>query len=846
MSERTPSRRPAIFTIAPGLPFVDALALGILDRLGGRREALADVRVLLPTRRAARSLSEAFLRHSGGKPTLLPRLVPIGDVDEDEIILAEPSSDGATAPFDLPPAITPLRRKLLLTRLVRAFEGRNVPPDQAARLADELGRLLDAVAIERLSFAKLKTLVPEDYAKHWQATLDFLRIITERWPEILADEGAIDAADRRNQALDAQTKLWLDSPPTTPVIAAGSTGTMPATVALLAVVARLPQGAVVLPGLDRDADDATWKAILDPDRPAITHPQHAMAKLLDRLRVDRRDVASWPAPGFADAGLIETTPERSLVIAQALRPAAVPATPLPGAPLGRGMRGVRRVDCPGPEEEATVVALVLRQALETEGKTAALVTPDRALARRVAAELRRFGIEIDDSAGIPLAHTPPGAFLRLVARMAGENFAPVALLSALKHPFAALGRAPGEFRAMVRALEIAALRGPRPAGGLAGLRAALGTRDDELPGFLAAIETAADHIIDVTTRPLVALGDLVRAHIAFAERLATSDAEPGPKRLWHGEAGEAAAFFVSELVEAADALEPIDADRYPALFDALLEGHVVRPRYGRHPRLNIWGLLEARLQRPDLVVLGGLNECTWPPEAEANPWMSRPMLTAFGLPTPERRIGIAAHDFVQAFAAPEVVLTRAERVEGTPTVPSRWLLRIETLLRGSASETISRPGTWLAWQRLIDAPAAIQPSKPPEPRPPLAARPRRLSVTQIEVWMRDPYAIYARHVLGLNALDPIDADPTAADYGTVIHDALYAFVKAHPDRLPDDALARLIALGRDAFQPWVGRPVSAFWWPRFERIAAWFIEHEQERRTQIAQRFAEVKGRLVV
>lgn len=830
---------PNVQTIAPGTPFVDALAAGILERFGSVPDQLAQVTVLLPTRRACRSLREAFLRRSGGTPLLLPQMTPLGDVDEDELSLAGWEGIGAGNSFEAPTAVSSLKKQLLLTRLVMAFEKGHTTVDQAARLAGELGVLLDQVQTERLSLDALSNLVPEvqNLSKHWQITLSFLKILTDLWPEALAEQGCVDQALRRNLLLEAQAELWRSQPPKHPIIAAGSTGSIPATADLLKVVAQLPKGEVVLPGLDRDADDITWQA-LEP-----SHPQFGMAQLLEFLEIERADVGNWNAPD-----VVSTNPARSQLINRALLPAEATdqwkeQTALDDAALA----GISVVDCPGPQEEAGVIALIMRRRLEEDGETAALVTPDRGLARRVAAELSRWGIEVDDSAGVPLAQTPPGAFLRLTARMASEGLAPVPLLAALKHPLASGGLLTVAFRARVRELELAVLRGPRPAAGIGGLETALGAKRDTFEDVLTPLEKATRPFMELLagTHPL---RDFLKAHVGMAEHLATTDASSGSAMLWVGEAGENAAGFVAELADAAPDLAPVPGYAYPALLDTLMAGRAVRPRYGQHPRLNIWGLMEARLQHADVVILGGLNEGTWPPEAPANPWMSRPMLGTFGLPQPERRIGLTAHDFTQAFAASEVVLTRSVRVEGTPAVPSRWLLRLENLLGKTNAQTLHNNGAkWIYRQTLLDAANEKFDIDPPAPTPPVSARPRKLSVTQVETWMRDPYGVYARHILKLKALKVLDANPGAADYGTFIHEALDAFLQKFGQAVPEDAYEQLLEIGRNAAADHLNRPgVRAFWWPRFERIAAWFVETERARRGDIKSIASEVLGDHVI
>jgi ATP-dependent helicase/nuclease subunit B len=858
-----------LYTIPLGAAFVDALAAGVLTECDGAPLTLARYTILLPTRRACRALREAFLRVTGGRPLLLPRMQAIGDVEPGIASFGEALGIERA---DLAPAIAETRRLLLLARRILAWNAAReagsrteMTPDHAVRLADELARLIDRVQTERLSFDALATLAPLELAEHWQRTLDFLQLVTRDWPEMLQAEGCLDPAERRNGLLQGLAESWEARPPSGPVIAAGSTGSVPATADLFAVIARLPQGRVVLPGLDRQADTETWDAI----RLDQTHPQYGMARLLDRLEIDRAAVRDWPIAAehrHAAAGA------RTALLAEALRPAETTDRWQALGGLATAARkalrsaddgaSLTRVVCAGDKEEGEVIALLLRHALETDGKTAALVTPDRRLARRVAASLGRWGIAIDDSAGMPLDRTAPGVFFRQVAEVVAEGFAPVALLSLVKHPLAATGMAPATLRRAARLLERWVLRGPKPAAGLGGLRNAVqaamtADREVDRPDAEAAAEmyrlidalaAALEPMAALWHVPSVAFAAIVEAHIRAAEAFAASADETGPVRLWSEEAGEALAEFLNGLLRAGDALPPIPPASYPDMLEALMAGQAVRPRYGRHPRLHIWGPLEARLQQADLVVLGGLNEGVWPGDPAPDPWMSRPMQGKFGLPLPERRIGLAAHDFVQLAAAREVVLTRAEKTDGTPTVPSRWLLRLETVLKGCGLADDFAPDTsWLGLQRGLIAVDGHCPVDAPAPRPPVAARPRRLSVTRVETWMRDPYSIYAREILRLRPLDPLESDPGAADRGTIVHAALDRFLRDCPGALPADALDRLLAIGREVFAETIDRPaVRAFWWPRFARIAAWFVDREREGRAQVAASRTEVSGKYEI
>lgn len=809
-----------VFTIGIDRRFVDDLARGVLAQHGSDRLALADTLILVPTRRAVRALREAFLRASGGAPTILPRIAPLGDIDEGESIAGETFGSGGEA-LALPPAIDPAEREALLSRLVAAFrddQGERIAQSaaQALKLARELGSLLDELAIEGVAFAKLEDIVDGNFASHWRRTLAFLAIIGEAWPAELAARGQIDALERRSRLIRAQAARWLAAPPTTPVIAAGSTGSQPATRALLAAIAAAPNGAVVLPGLDRELDDESW------DKLDATHPQFGLRELLGALDIERRDVPEWPGSTGDSA--------RRALVGELMRPAET--SEFWSRPELSTLDHVARVDCATPHQEAVVIALALREALQEPRRTAALITPDRDLARRVAAELRRWQIDIDDSAGAPLADTPPATLLRALCAAVDGGFGPVDLLALLKHPLCSLGLPRAQLLDAARRLDRKCLRGLKPTAGFTALRAQIAKLT---PGERAPVDDLIDRLGTATAdlcdlfiaKKGASPAAFLDATIASAETLA------GVDTLWRGEAGEALAETLADLRAAWRDSPAIQGGEWPALFAAMLAPAMIRPRYGRHPRLFIWGPLEARLQRADLLVLGGLNDGTWPPAVETGPWLNRPMRAALGLPQPERRIGLSAHDFASALAAEHVLLTRAEREGNAPTVASRWLARLDALLGADPVPAyIQRGQRYIDWAEAIDRPDGYKPWSRPEPRPPLEARPTRLSVSSVEQWRRDPYGLYARRILHLKRLDPLEAELGAADRGSALHEALNEFLKTHPSGiLPPDAVALFEAVGEKHLGELLTAPAErAFWWPRFRRLARWFVATENSRR----------------
>jgi ATP-dependent helicase/nuclease subunit B len=889
--------KPRVLSIPAGVSFAETLAAELLRQVEGDPLKLSEMIVLLPNRRACRTMQEAFLRRAigpdRGGASLLPRLMPIGDLDSEDLTVLGGAMFGEAA--DIPPAIGDLKRRMLLARLIMAARkdgpGRGglragtIRLDQATQLAAELARLLDQVETERKDLSALEGLVPENLAQHWQLTINFLDILRRAWPDILAEEGAIDPADRRNRLLDLQRELWRAAPPATPIIAAGSTGSIPAAADLMHTIGHLPQGAVYLPGLDRAPSDEDWQAIAED----ASHPQYGLAHLLKRFEITRDEVADValltpmtfearapiPSPSLGDgkgwsassrARTHRESGTRTEIVSAALLPAdrthswKERGEQLLPLAVGAAMAGVQRIDCQSEREEAQVIAIALRRFIaENDEGVAALVTPDRRLARRVTGELKRWRIEIDDSAGQPLSQTAPGAYLLALCEAAAAEWAPIPLLALLKHPLAAAHRAPVSLRRSARRLDRRVLRGPRPAPGWDGLRQAIEARRRDEHAPLSAIEAAKlEKIVGALERATAPMADWIipkapaerlRAVVAAAEALAATDEESGVQRLWRDEAGEALSDFVHDALQSFPGLPDVAAEDFSALMLELLSGVPVRPRYGRHPRLFIWGPLEARLQQADLLVLGSLNEGTWPGESAIDPWLNRPMRQGFGLPAPERKIGLSAHDFQQAMGAPKVLLTRAERVDGAPTVPSRWLLRLDAFLSCAGSGLAS--DAHALERRLahaIDRPDKVEAGKRPMPRPGGARRPSKLSVTQVEAWRRNPYAIYARHILRLKALEPLDQDPGAADLGEGVHAALHQFTSKFPHALPTDALELLRAEGEAAFQKWLDRPnVWAFWQPRFQRIAAWWIAQERDRRTPLMTAIAtEVDGTLDV
>ncbi|KTE08239.1 PD-(D/E)XK nuclease family protein [Sphingopyxis sp. H115] len=837
--------KPTVFSIPVQRAFADALAAGLVDRYADGALGLAQGLILLPSNRARSAVQAAFVR-VGGAGMLMPRLVVIGDADLDESVAL------ALDPIDeidvIPPAIDALKRRLMLAALI---EKHNPPGEDTIRgaaafkLAEGLARVIDQLHYEEIAPARLGEVGEAlgDLAGHWQASWQRLRLLVEQWPTVLAATGHIDRADRRNRLLHRVSDGWRAAPPARFVVAAGVTTAAPAIARLLRTVADMERGMAVLPGLDIDMAEGEWEALGSTrsvpekprERPLETHPQYHLKLLIDRMGVSRDEVMEWPAASPFD-GPDAREPFLSLLFA----PAAYTARWQRVGDVSAGIAGLRGAVFADDGQEAQGIALMMRHALETPARTAALVTPDRGLAERVASALLRWDIEVDDSAGRPLGQLPPGTLLLALANLAAR-FDPARLLAVLGHPLVRKGETRRDWLDQVRRLDLLLReRGLTPGwDGVSARIAAFAARKDEaadLAGWWAAVADGLGSLL----APFGTGAPVPPATLLAA--LQTALGWLAGEAVWAGPAGrQLADLFERWLLARGDGPTLVAAEDFPATLTDLIGSENVRPPYGGHPRLFIWGLLEARLQRADLMILGGLDEGRWPQATSPDAWLAPGIRHLLGLPAPERQQGAAAHDFAGALAGREVVVTRARRSGGDPAVASRFWLRLSALAGELPEARLDgQPVTALA-ATLDVPPGASEPAAKPHPAPPAAARPDAISVTGVDQLARDPFAFYAAKILRLSELDQLSSGPDAKWFGTRIHRLLEDWQRAG---MTDAALeTELAALEAD---PALDALARAFWLPRIMPSLRWAAETVWAARGERWPVAAEVRGAMVV
>ena len=827
-----------IYYIEAGEPFLSVLVDGIDKHLTYKNLQLKDSTIYLPNRRAVTSLKEAFLNYYNKRALLMPTILPIGDLDDQELMFELAESKNFSSFESLPP-MPNIQRRLLLTKLVLAVEKDNCSLVEASQLAFMLGKFIDQVQTDRLSFDNLDNLVPNKYSEHWQKTLNFLKIVGKEWPNIIQELGFSDPIERRNQLLINQIQSWSESPPQGLVVAAGSTGSIPATADLLCCIEQLPNGVVILPGLNVDTIRESHKK-LEP-----THPQYFMDKLLTKMDVKCHQLKSWGSTDNNNASC-----ERRKLVKLALDDLPSGNNKININHISKNvLQDLEYVECNNIEDEAGIIALMIRESLEIRDSNTAFITPNRQLARRVISKLLRWDIVADDSGGIPLSNTGIGTFLISTAEMVIADFSPINFLIACKHTLAGCNLENKKLKKLLRDIEIDFLRNHKNLNGLDRLISLIPEDNIETLSMLNRLKEISSKFAQIVKCKNTSLSKLIESHLEFCEHFAETDSTPGLNRLWGSEEGQACSDFIADFHKNSSVFEDFSPIDYVPLLKSLLSETVFRSSLPAHPRLQIWGPLEARLQEVGLLILGGLNEGVWPSEIPIDPWMNKQMGLEFGLSAPEGRIGLSAHDFAQAFCAPKIKLTRSRTSDGASTLKSRWIWQIEQKLEAFGYSLSSEKNVWNQWLYLLDKPKNIIPAEPPQPRPPIDSRPEKLTVTEIEKWMRDPYSIYAKHILRLKPLKTLHEIPTFTDFGNIVHGVFNEFLKQFP--LYNQSLDKsfyinfLTQCGKKYINNIGYFPeISVFWESRIIQIYNWFIDKELSTKDPIKDRKTEVLGKI--
>lgn len=718
--------------------------------------------VLLPSRRAKRQFIEELYLLSSNKTFILPQVSTLRDWVTQADHLAS----------SLPPPVSLFERELHFIQLLKP----HVPEEiHVAHFAESLASLYDEFILAEASFERIKNLIPDAFAVHWQENLKYLKIIKDQWPYFLTKIGRSDPSVYFIEKLNARVEEWQQNPPQFPIIVAGLEVDIPGVRRLIETIRHLPQGKIYQEDVWQQAEEKTILSLVEA------------------------------SPLSFQEGILQEVP-----VTQKLS-------------LG---------EFDSLEEEARGIALLMRERLEDPNKIIALVTPLRALAQRVIFELSRWNLQVDDSYGKNLGELPLGLFLRLSLKCILKDFESISFLSLLKHPFTS-----PSYKKYAGKLEIQHLRGKIFTGNFLQLLREV-PRGTELFRFLISLQEGATSLEQGLRQKMFLLKDLIEAHLQFVEMLSENTLEQQRGYIE----------FKEQLKGLEGALKnlKIKGSDYPLVLEKLLNQITLRPLYGSHPRLHIWGPLEAQLQAVDCIIIGGMNEKNWPGSYKQSAWLNESMRNRLGLQTRAEWYALKKRLWNNLLKAPEVILTRSLREEGQLESASRWWMELTATLKTKKKYEghVLNPA-YQQWGQYLDHPLEKSLISRPAPCPPLAARPRTLSVTQIETWIRDPYSIYAREILKLKPLAPLEPALGAALFGVMIHQVLEIFFKQGYDVQDPQAYNLLHEIGKNIFGESLNHPVvSSFWWTRFSRLISWFLEVEQPLAS--IKRVVEVRGEILL
>lgn len=901
-------RAPNIATIAPGAGFLPTFAKALLNGelfpsfsyQPDHPHRFAKARIYVPTRRAARALRSEFADQIGRGSVILPEIRPLGDHDE-ELDFFKPTIGGD---LDQLEPISKIQSTLILGELIFAWKNalpkifsrqlKSVPlvapanPADALWLAQELLGLIETAESEEKTLTLIDQIDAADHAEWWQLTLEFLKIAREFWPARLSELGKQSQAKYQISALDRQTEYLNHEGFSGPVIVAGSTGSLPATARLISLVSKLENGLVVLPGLDQKMTAEQWQSIyekadiksgiVESDHLASIviqgHPQYGLARLLSRMEMGVSDIGHIKELG-------QITPEldkRQSIVSKAMLPVVHTDAWSDEGEFSEqeeqsAMAGVTLIEADNEREEATAIAASIRLALEpgdVEKPNVALVTPDRNLARKVSIELTRYGIDADDSGGLPLLQTQLGTLVSLLVEILLKQPDKAAFASLLKHPLALFGLSQEQSLQAASIIERIILRGKKTPLKTKTIRAEieqcfeelaearhvpmwrkyLSDDDKEIALQLASkIEQAfapllADQMDDEVEPGKLKLppAEWAKRTILVLEQITCS--EDNTYDVWDSEAGIQLVNTLDEIRSCPSSIE-VSGHDWADMLEPLLGGQVVKPKAGKHPRVMIWGALEARLQSVDTLIMAGLNEGTWPSVSSNDPFLSRTMKSEIGLEPPERRLGLSAHDFQMGMGTKNVILSRALKSDGAPSVASRWVQRLLTLMSEQTAIDIRARGKKLvSYTKPSKSDNLAKSAQRPEPKPPEKYQPISYSFSEVSLLRRDPYAIYAKRILRLDRLEDFASEPDLRERGTLYHAIIERFYENELSHEPEDAYRQLVSITNSEFDmSELPTEISFVWKHRFMQVAQSLIDWEYARAPEVRSRRVELSAR---
>lgn len=799
-----------IYSIPFSLPFLGTVSEYLLNQ--NSHFPLSEWTIYLPTRRACSVLENALFEKSDKKSLILPRLVPLGEVNPEELSLLSP--EGAAEVALLPPVISAARRRILLASLIEKFQYADhfMPFDQALRWSDNLMNLLDEMRTHGIDLKALKEGIPfTGPGEHWERVQKFLNLISDYWDRILEEEKCIEGVTWQKRLMEVQADILENKKPSLPIMVAGSLGTIPSTLRLIEVISRLPHGVIILPGFQRGLK----KEALSP-----RHAQFFLYRLLSKLEISEEEVRDWN---------VEEERSGSLFLEKIFDPLSLTQQNRSFLSISN----IEYIEASNQGEEARLIGVAIRQALEEGKKKILCISGDQNLLSRISAELEFWNLSILPQQTQSLLETPLGTFLHLAALWVSAPFPATVIAAIFKHPFSA------DKKEIWSLFERHVLR--------------TWTGTISIPTLEYLMNRTQQNLEPALWDQLKVFYDSLKDHLGFSEGSHSlgyylSKIESlfawvvGKEQKIEElliEFSSAEGIFFQELwadLKKSFDLEIKNPHNFSEIFLTLFKGHRM-PLTGRgNENIFLINPSEARFMEGDFKILAGLNEGIWPTEPSVDPFFSASMRKALNLPSVEMRLGQSAHDFLSYLCGPgKILITRSLQIGGVPSVSSRFLSHLE--LAAKAHGLRIPLNLYLKpWTKILYHETERVACSPPKPLPPLEHRPTRFSVTDIPLLLEDPYSIYAKYILNLKRLEPFEGAEKPRLFGIFVHDILHRWPLTSGTILDEEFEGRAKLL----FELYLGSiEKSRFWWEKFLILAHWVKQQKSLENT-----LTEIKGEV--
>jgi ATP-dependent helicase/nuclease subunit B len=783
-----------IITFAGETHFVTALAQYLLStyHCPNQPESFARVRLLLPNHRGANELKHALFQVNGNAPLLLPSMYFLGELCLHEWVSVEGR---------VPQKVISHQQRMgwmvncvydLMQRGMMGV-GINTPSIKSAiHYAESFLSVRDDCLRANVCPSKLAYLVPTDYAEHWSETLSVFQALTAALEEQLEFHQLIEPITHQRNVVQTILHEWHHSPPSYPVIAAGSTASTPITAQLLHGIAALTHGTIVLPSVDMQMQEKTWQTI------SVSHPQYHLKQWLDASGLTRQNVTC--------ISLGDATREHFII--EMMRPAennAIGSESTEKKLLSSDAQSCLPItlhECADDIAEVETIMLMVREALHQGVKQIVVVAEDDCFSQRLSHALDAYHIPVNRASGIHATHHPAYRMMMLVAELLFLPYSSAQLLAVLRLPD--VGK--DDFASW---LDMKLLRGWHSIDEMARILPYCQSAEEK-----RWLEQLSTYVMQGKRR--VSL--LHAAHIAALKHIAPDIMADSTHCLFQL-MQEGTAFFEHVSPETI-----IHSSDYVGLLGQYFSStRLPISSLDSDAPVTIMGALETRLHSADYIIIPKLNEGTWPHVIPCEPWLNRAMRSQLGLNFAERQVSLAAHDFCQLLKAPQVLLTRARKECDSPTNASRFFERVRLWIK------VTPPPYLYAWRSTMVASHSRPRVQAPAPNPPLESRMTRLSATQMETLQRNPFEVYASHICRFRELEPLDAPFSPKELGNVIHKVMERAAPYYDGEMLEPYLGAL----QQGFMQEASRHVpekqAHFYLKKLERMMDAVVETEQSR-----------------